>query len=302
MLTKVNYVDDTTVIHAKNLNDIQDAIIELQSLPAGGGVLSVNGKTPDDAGDVDLTAADVGAVAVVNNAGAHNAIYRGKNLGTSVTAEQYAAIADGSFADLYIGDYWVIGGVNYRIAAFDYYYLTGNPKCTTHLVTLVPDTSLYNAQYNDTNSTASGYWNSKMRTEGLNSARETISNAFGTDHLLYMYRGMSTVVSSAGVVTSTGWVGDRVWLMTEIQVAGCNVFGNTGLGTARAVAWTADLGQFPLFRHAKEYIHHGLPYWLTDVSGGGNFVVIDADTAVFSRAASSESGVRPTFSIYGGSV
>lgn len=64
MLTKVNYVDDTTVIHAKNLNDIQDAIIELESSPAGGGVLSVNGKTPDDAGDVDLTAADVGAVAV----------------------------------------------------------------------------------------------------------------------------------------------------------------------------------------------------------------------------------------------
>lgn len=64
MLTKVNYVDDTTVIHAKNLNDIQDAIIELESSPAGGGVLSVNGKTPDDAGAVDLTAADVGAVGV----------------------------------------------------------------------------------------------------------------------------------------------------------------------------------------------------------------------------------------------
>lgn len=62
MLTKVNYVDDTTVIHAKNLNDIQDAIIELESSPAGGGVLSVNGKTPDDAGALTLIAADVGAL------------------------------------------------------------------------------------------------------------------------------------------------------------------------------------------------------------------------------------------------
>ena len=30
-LTKVEYVDDVTVIHAENLNDIQDAIIALQS-------------------------------------------------------------------------------------------------------------------------------------------------------------------------------------------------------------------------------------------------------------------------------
>ena len=36
------------------------------------------------------------------NAGAHNAIYRGKYLGTSVTAAQYAAIAAGTFDDLYI--------------------------------------------------------------------------------------------------------------------------------------------------------------------------------------------------------
>ena len=59
---------------------------------------------------------------LADGAAAHNCIYRGKNLGTSVTAEQYAAISSGKFTDLYIGDYWVINGVTYRIAAFDYYY------------------------------------------------------------------------------------------------------------------------------------------------------------------------------------
>ena len=54
-----------------------------------------------------------------NNAGAHNAIYRGKNLGTSVTTAQYNAIKAGTFDDLYIGDYWVINGKTWRIAAFD---------------------------------------------------------------------------------------------------------------------------------------------------------------------------------------
>lgn len=62
MLNKVNYVDDTTVIHAKNLNDIQDAIIKLESSPAGGGVQSVNGIAPDTDGNVTLVASDVGAI------------------------------------------------------------------------------------------------------------------------------------------------------------------------------------------------------------------------------------------------
>lgn len=47
---------------------------------------------------------------ITNNAVAHNSIYRGKYLGSSVTAEQYLAISTGAFTDLYIGDYWTIGG------------------------------------------------------------------------------------------------------------------------------------------------------------------------------------------------
>ena len=54
------------------------------------------------------------------NAGFHNSIYRGKNLGSSVSAEQWAQIGAGTFDDMFIGDYWVINGVTWRIAAFDY--------------------------------------------------------------------------------------------------------------------------------------------------------------------------------------
>ena len=70
-----------------------------------------------------------------NNAGAHNAIYRGKSLGSTVTTAQYAAIKAGTFDDLYIGDYWTIGGVNYRIAAFDYYLNSGDTLLCTYRTT-----------------------------------------------------------------------------------------------------------------------------------------------------------------------
>ena len=59
----------------------------------------------------------------VTGAGSRNGIYRGKYLGDSYTADQKAAIAAGTFEDLYIGDYWTIDGVNYRIAAFDYWLM-----------------------------------------------------------------------------------------------------------------------------------------------------------------------------------
>ena len=70
-----------------------------------------------------------------SGAGAHNSVYRGANLGTSVTSAQWAAIQAGTFDDMYIGDYWVIGGVTYRITAFDYYLRVGDTDMTTHHVT-----------------------------------------------------------------------------------------------------------------------------------------------------------------------
>ena len=92
----------------------------------------------------------------LNNAGAHNSIYRGISLGTSVSAAQYAAISAGTFEDMYIGDYWTINSVVWRIAAFDYYLTTGNTACNTHHVVIVPDTNLYTHVMNDTNITTGG--------------------------------------------------------------------------------------------------------------------------------------------------
>ena len=115
------------------------------------------------------------AITNAQGAGAHSAIYRGAALGNTVSPAQYNAIDAGTFDDLYIGDYWTINGVNWRIAAFDYYYNTGDTNCTTHHVVVVPDTTLYSAQYHITesgeyesgttaNTTAGGYQGSDLRT------------------------------------------------------------------------------------------------------------------------------------------
>ena len=124
-----------------------------------------------------------------NNAGFHNSLYRGKYLGNTVTAAQYAQISAGTFDDLFIGDYWTINSVNWRIAAFDYWYNTGDTNCTTHHVVIVPDSNLVSAKMNDTNITTGAYIGSDFYTgnnsnTGKSSMNSAINNAFGSAHIL----------------------------------------------------------------------------------------------------------------------
>ena len=60
-----------------------------------------------------------------NNAGSHNGVFRGNNLGTSITREQSNAIKSGTFEDIFIGDYWVFRGKKYYVAGLDLLLNTG---------------------------------------------------------------------------------------------------------------------------------------------------------------------------------
>ena len=224
-----------------------------------------------------------------DNAGAHNAIYRGKNLGTSVTDAQWAAIANGSFTDLYIGDYWVIGGVNWRIAAFDYYYKTGDTSCTTHHVVIVPDTNLYTHVMNDTNITTGGYIGSKMYTEGLAQAKTKINNAFGSSHIL-SHRQLLVNAVTNGKPSGGSWYDSTVELMAEQNVHGSRI---CGAGSEGAL----DKAQFPLFAHDPSLICNGQYFWLRDVATNVSFAGVSDYGQANHPAASADYGVRPAFSI-----
>ena len=110
----------------------------------------------------------------------HNAYPRCKYLGTSITDAQNTAIKNRTYDDLFIGDYWTINGVNWRIVAIDYYYNVGDTNFDKGNIIVMPDTVLYNAQMNTTNTTAGAYHGSLMRTQNLNNARVIAQNAFGS--------------------------------------------------------------------------------------------------------------------------
>ena len=110
----------------------------------------------------------------------HNAYPRCKYLGTSITDAQNTAIKNRTYDDLFIGDYWTINGVNWRIVAIDYYYNVGDTNFNKGNIIVMPDTVLYSAQMNETNTTSGAYYGSLMRTQNLNNARTIVRNAFGS--------------------------------------------------------------------------------------------------------------------------
>jgi len=236
-------------------------------------------------------------------AGAHNSIYRGKNLGTSVTYKQWMAIKAGTFDDLYIGDYWKINGVVWRIAAFDYYLHTGDTECTAHHVVIVPDADLYKAKMNNTSTTEGGYVGSAMYKSNLAQAGTAIKSAFGAAHIL-SHRNYLTNAVSNGAPSGGAWFDSKWDLMTERNVHGNSVFAPATDGTRDP--WgsmhnvTIDASQFPLFalRPDMQRSTTASWYWLRDTVFSSGFANVGGDGGAGYGYADHVDGVRPAFCIY----
>ena len=240
-----------------------------------------------------------------SNAGAHNAIYRGKSLGSTVTTAQYAAIKAGTFDDLYIGDYWTISDVNYRIAAFDYYLNSGDTSCTTHHVVIVPDTCLYNAQMHNTssggyeggaaNTTTGGYVGSDMYKSNLEQAKTTIKSAFSghvLKHRIYLTNAVANGRASGGA-----WCDSEVDLMCEQMVYGSGIFSPVSDGSNVPTNYRVEKSQLPLFQHEPSRICNRATWWLRDVITASNFALVDNIGDAYCSGASRSRGVRPAFCI-----
>lgn len=234
-------------------------------------------------------------------AGGHNSVYRGQKLGTAVTTAQWAAIASGEFTDMYIGDYWEIGGVIWRIAAFDYYLGTGDTACTKHHVTIVPDNKLGDAAMNSSSNTSTGYANSAMFKSNLNTYKTTIQNAFGAAHILTHRKYLSNA-ASGGLVTGASWYDCTVDIMSEVNVYGSRILGSEPDDAATVQPlYSTDKTQYPLFAFRPDLIMDNKRawYWLREVVNGSYFADVNSHGACGCHNASGGIGVRPAFSLIG---
>ena len=240
------------------------------------------------AGDVTVnyggSAIPIGAMLkeLIDNPYMHRNVFRGKNLGESITEEQLTAIRDGTFDGLYIGDYWEINGVRYRIADINYWKCVGyqeSEKVQKPHILIVPDTALGSGQMHTSNSTSGGYKSSTMKTVRLNQIADSLPDVFKNSLI------------SHRMFSDGAWGNASVDLMNEVMVHG------TYICTDNSNKQTSDTQQLALFRLAPELKTIGVNYWLRNVAGSQTYTLISQYGDASSDMATSTYGIRPVFAI-----
>ena len=223
-------------------------------------------------------------------------LFRGKNLGTALTAVQKAAIKDGSFKGMFLGDYWSIGGRIWRIVDMDYWYNCGDTAFTSHHLVIMPDEALYNAQMNTTNVTTGGYVGSAMYKSNLANAKTIVNAAFQGSvltHREYLCNAVANGRPSGGA-----WFDSSIELPNEPMMYGHPHFSSTSDGSTVPSIYTISKTQLALFMVCPRFIvNRSYNQWLRDVVSSANFARVSNYGNTHYNGASGSYGVRPVFPV-----
>ena len=249
----------------------------------------------------------------------HNSIFRGDDLfAKGYTIDDICAmISDGSFSDIYIGDYFTLSGTienvpcfveqtdgggtktmvgstqtvtyntKFRIAGLDTYLNTGDIVFKKHHAVIVPDDAIGTNCMNSTNIITGGYAGSFMHTSVF-----PVYDAHFTEKLNNHLSSRRDLLNDSASPSVNTWshYSIKSRLMSEPEVYGTRAFGgNYDIGTA--------YNKFPLFYLAPKYICNRTPYWLRAVANSTSFAYVTSYGSASNTGASVVLGVRPTFVI-----
>lgn len=224
-------------------------------------------------------------------------LWRGKKLGSAVTAAQYDQIDAGTFQGMFLGDYWEIGGRIWRIVDFDYWLGCGDVNCITHHLVIMPDQALYVSIMNDTNTTAGAYIGSKMYRTNMAEAKTIVNGAFTAAHVLnhreYLQNGVVNGYASSGA-----WFDSTVDLPNEIMMYGSYIFTPTGNGTIVVNRYTINKSQLAGMKASPNLINpHRENQWLRDVVTDAYFAFVTYHGYADANYAALNHGVRVVFGL-----
>lgn len=219
---------------------------------------------------------------------AHRNTYRGESLGESYTDEQKAMVADGTFDDLYIGDYWTINGIKTRIIDINY-----DARASENHIVLMPDKPLYESKWNQNNSTAGGYLSSLVKTSGLTQALDIYEEFFGEEHIL-----TRTVTLTNGNTPGKNSVYPYAEVSSSIDLP--SLMELIGAPFSAANICDSSVSQFKAFELNQNLIHFDyepLFMWTRDIANEANAAVVQEQGNIRSDGVSNNRGVRPVIFI-----
>lgn len=236
-----------------------------------------------------------------NTPGARNAMPpRDRSLGAPTT-EHFEMIASDKYNELFLGDYWTVDGVDWVIGDFKFWHNTGDTACTKPHVAAFPRKNLYTYKFNPTNTTEGGYVGSDLYKNGLTQAKQMVTAAFGSAHILNHREFLVNAVTN-GKPTGSDWYDSTVELMNENMVYGGRQFspmpdGTDPWNTCRN--YTVDKSQLSLFRYEPWMICNRNWYWLRDVVSAAGFASVNSYGYADCGGASNVWGVRPVVGLIG---
>ena len=243
---------------------------------------------------------------ITNWDGLKTSIVRGQNLGTAVTDEQWEEIRNGTFRNMFLGDFWEIGDHRWVIMDFDYWYRGTSSVVKDHHVVLMPQAILYNMKWNSEENTNGGYFGSTIRTTGLDNAKSMIVSAFGDSHLLRKKELLSNSVTTNVVTGNIVVENSIIELPNEAMIFGNMSYSSrvTGMNPDHSFRMQNPdtyemypLMNFILNRKSRRPLLQN--FWLRDIAGGALAVACFGYGSSFGHIATDELGVRPVFAIKG---
>ena len=236
---------------------------------------------------------------LVDNAGAHNGIFRGKFLGTFNTVDEVKKflsdhkVAEKQYIGLYVGDYLRLNDGVYNkdwvIAGFELYNNKGDIPLTVGNIVLIPKTPLVNKPMNPTNTTEGGYYNSAMHQthipEIVANLEKVLGNTLLTRRCLLSNSVSSTLPSMAGAGSTGcsirwGWYDCKAVLMSEVEIYGTTLLSSSFYDVGEACE------KLPIFNFINHVKYSRSCLWLRAVASDGRFVVANGS----GDAGSGESG------------
>lgn len=247
----------------------------------------------------------------VNDANTHNMLWRGKDITANFDNGSFsAAVADGSFKDIFIGDYInktvTISGKAYTckfiVGHLDYFFkfpqiADGNNVTQwnndTHHVLIFPETPFFNAQMNSQHTTVGGYVGSAMYTSTLPAVQAGLSQVFTlVPFANYLTNSLDTNLTSGAGASRTGGAYESKWYTRYVELFSEKMaFGAPSWQTVNAYSTPEQIAAFRLNRqllHIKDWW-----WWLRDIASSSEFCLCTGHGNSRHLGAASSSGCRP---------
>lgn len=248
----------------------------------------------------------------VNDANTHNMLWRGKDITANFDNGSFsAAVADGSFKDIFIGDYITktvtISGKAYTckfiVGHLDYFFkfpqiANGNGEITqwnndTHHVLIFPETPFFNAQMNSQHTTNGGYAGSAMFNQTLPAVQAGLSQVFTlVPFANYLTNSLDTNLTSGAGASRTGGAYESKWYTRYVELFSEKMaFGAPSWQTVNAYSTPEQIAAFRLNRqllHIKDWW-----WWLRDIASSSEFCYCHYVGHSAPGGAAASGGCRP---------